>query len=847
MNSRSSSALGAVPAILCGVATMGLSDARADDRVVPIENGGPLGGDTQVVDTLGGYSLSRSLPFEDPPTYTPSIALPYWMGICSSEPDGTVCDDGDACTQVDLCQAGVCVGTAPVLCLDPDTCHDSGACVGGVCVYDEKPDGTACNDDDSCTLMDTCTAGVCGGPLSGVGQDVCDHKVPGSSGLRWIKADPCPSDPLPDGWAASPLFPKAPIGSSLQDFCLYEWTKAGTWPGDADIASLKSTVGSDVVEDLVNVQAHADGTGGPPTPIPGSLGVAFTEVVQSMRRYMHDQFKLQVSRLPALPHGHELPRKTTVFVIDGVPTGPLPDPIPFGSVTSDHGFYMGSIVRDLSCPQGIQDAALPCASNVFTELALPHWMIGSQDVIHGGQWGTTGELSRAIHEAFVKWQEAQSTEKSNVLFNISVGRSPDGKDATVTSTRWSNNVPPKSHADLRALYHVLGHLTCFGAGVIAAAGNEDGNSATHPGATYPARWGTIDAPAEDECASIIKPYLATVTATVGSVPLYLATGSHPSVGANPSIHNPLVYPVAGLDGKGELASTARPGATPRLVAPCELEAPFGGISGKPLSGFAPGSGSSFAAAVVSGILATVWGYLSNLHVAVAMNLVYRAGALPESSIDADLHYPDNVEPTVRRALLCDAVKKACSEVTTLGQVPASCPADPIECPPLSKEPPSIEVESDLANLVALQGHGPTLPLLLSAPVLQQGQVPLNTQFGEKPPSIRCPACAYSNLSKQLMIYVNEAFDISGAFLTVEREDGTVGYYNLQDDGFQTLLGGQHMFVIETPVSSTSSEVPLSPVVSAVFNYVVPARDGDVVMKEPILVLPSIVGHEDMPI
>lgn len=49
--------------------------------------------------------------------------------------DGTACDDGDECTQVDACQAGSCTGTSPVVCPAPDECFSAGVCNSstGVC------------------------------------------------------------------------------------------------------------------------------------------------------------------------------------------------------------------------------------------------------------------------------------------------------------------------------------------------------------------------------------------------------------------------------------------------------------------------------------------------------------------------------------------------------------------------------------------------------------------------------------------------------------------------------------------------------------------------------------------
>ncbi|MBN2574431.1 MAG: hypothetical protein JXP73_07685 [Deltaproteobacteria bacterium] len=88
-------------------------------------------------------------------------------GTCSNpaKADGTVCDDGDACTQTDACQGGTCTGGNPVACAAQDQCHDVGVCdpATGTCSNPAKPDGTSCDDNDPCTKNDHCQAGVCGG------------------------------------------------------------------------------------------------------------------------------------------------------------------------------------------------------------------------------------------------------------------------------------------------------------------------------------------------------------------------------------------------------------------------------------------------------------------------------------------------------------------------------------------------------------------------------------------------------------------------------------------------------------------------------------------------------------
>jgi hypothetical protein len=104
------------------------------------------------------------------------------VGLCSNpaKADGTVCSDGNFCTQSDSCLSGTCLGSDPIVCSALSQCHDAGICnpATGVCSNPAKANGTACDDGNACTQTDTCMSGVCTG--SGVvqctAQDEC-HDV----------------------------------------------------------------------------------------------------------------------------------------------------------------------------------------------------------------------------------------------------------------------------------------------------------------------------------------------------------------------------------------------------------------------------------------------------------------------------------------------------------------------------------------------------------------------------------------------------------------------------------------------------------------------------------------------
>jgi hypothetical protein len=101
-------------------------------------------------------------------------------GTCTNpaKSDDTACNDGDSCTRSDTCQGGACTGSNRIPCAATDSCHDVGVCnpANGICSDPAKPDGTSCDDGNACTQPDTCQSGLCTGPMicAGCGNTVCD-------------------------------------------------------------------------------------------------------------------------------------------------------------------------------------------------------------------------------------------------------------------------------------------------------------------------------------------------------------------------------------------------------------------------------------------------------------------------------------------------------------------------------------------------------------------------------------------------------------------------------------------------------------------------------------------------
>ncbi len=100
-------------------------------------------------------------------THTPVTNSCCTSGVAKA--NGTSCNDGNACTQTDACQAGTCTGSNPVACTALDQCHVAGTCdpATGACSNPVKSAGSPCSDGMPCTAGDYCdSTGRCiSGPL----------------------------------------------------------------------------------------------------------------------------------------------------------------------------------------------------------------------------------------------------------------------------------------------------------------------------------------------------------------------------------------------------------------------------------------------------------------------------------------------------------------------------------------------------------------------------------------------------------------------------------------------------------------------------------------------------------
>jgi hypothetical protein len=126
-------------------------------------------------------------------------------GACVFTPDNTnTCSDGNDCT-VDSCVSGVC-NTPPMNCNDGDPCT-ADSCFKGVCQY-EPLIGDKCDDKNACTSTDVCQAnGLCAGQPMFCEPDgkVCTADVCLDGMCEYIGNMSAWSLPIqPGGWPGGP-------------------------------------------------------------------------------------------------------------------------------------------------------------------------------------------------------------------------------------------------------------------------------------------------------------------------------------------------------------------------------------------------------------------------------------------------------------------------------------------------------------------------------------------------------------------------------------------------------------------------------------------------------------------
>jgi len=148
-----------------------------------------------VVDTCAaGVCSGVPVSCDDDNVCTDELCTPEQGCVFTANTLG--CDDGNPCTLLDQCAAGVCLSKEVLTCNDGNACTDD-ACIPekGGCVY--QPNASPCDDGNLCTSDDHCGAGVCGGaPLNCNDENVCtdDECDPGAGCFYLNNVAPCTDD-----------------------------------------------------------------------------------------------------------------------------------------------------------------------------------------------------------------------------------------------------------------------------------------------------------------------------------------------------------------------------------------------------------------------------------------------------------------------------------------------------------------------------------------------------------------------------------------------------------------------------------------------------------------------------
>jgi hypothetical protein len=464
---------------------------------------------------------------------------------------------------------------------------------------------------------------------------------------RWIGylagSDGTCDFPRPElGWHGTSLFepvaasPHWDMARGLAPFCVYRWTGSAP-PGPAAVDALHSVLAGTVQ----------------------SLGrdcrlvvPAASESVEQSWEQLHEHVHEHVGFLDPLPlDPTRPPRQIRVALIDSVPSNYQPGSSNTGE--SPHGWAVGSLIRELTCPAPL-DPASACVSFLSPHLALPLDATGELDPAQGGFYGRVSDIAVAVADAVNDWRlhnvglaSGALAYQTRLMLNLSVAWElpwqPGGGPAPGPG---GNALEPAP----RAVFAALTHLKCWGGVAIAAAGNDPGGTPPVSGPMLPAAWETEPAPDATACAGFEAP----------SYPAGLAFPAFPPAGT----YDPLVHAVGAVRADDRPIASTRPGGRPRLAA-LGAHVVAADREGDGLIPTAVQTGSSMAAAVVSGSAAAAWSYYPGLSGAALMVEVYRAGEFIDQTADFCLGGSPCPDPfllprsRIRRVEVCRSIEAVC--------------------------------------------------------------------------------------------------------------------------------------------------------------------------------------------
>ena len=122
------------------------------------DDGNACTGADKCFGTLCVGLAGSATPCDDSNTCTADTCHPA-AGCLHVPVPGISCSDGNACSEGDSCEKGVCSGNKPVACGDNNPCTEDSCDAANGCVH--LPFAATCSDGDACTTGDACKGGAC--------------------------------------------------------------------------------------------------------------------------------------------------------------------------------------------------------------------------------------------------------------------------------------------------------------------------------------------------------------------------------------------------------------------------------------------------------------------------------------------------------------------------------------------------------------------------------------------------------------------------------------------------------------------------------------------------------------
>ncbi len=532
-----------------------------------------------------------------------------------------------------------------------------------------------------------------------------------------------------------------PIGAASLGYCLYEWhpDPGQGAPSEKDVAKVPWNTDVDC-----NVVGALGGSVGGSPAIKRPLQAKFAEMASEVA-------------LPTL--GGASPAPIRVAVLDTSPT--LSPATTLGRAvhgTSDHGYGVERVIRELSCPS--DGAGGVCIGQIASQLALPQIDDKTQDRAHGGYYGSQAQLAQAIVDAVDGWsrrRQGGTGEPNRLVINLSVGWDAGrGYETTTNPKRISPLAPPPPSHTSMVVRRALEHASCKGAIVIAAAGNRSGAPVTG-GAMYPAAWEAMEAPGKPYCEGI-----------EGGA--YFE--EHDAIFPTSGVYRPLLWAASGVDARDRSIAVTRDKGVARLVAYADEVAASDG------TGFTRAyTGTSMSAAIVTAVATTAWGYAPTATPAELMAYVYATGVDLSTNAPADVTTKSPSfclgqcgAMTLRRVSLGQTVASLCKALNcsvaqkTVPAYQGSLPAWPAST--WSSIDPAL---AKLAEAKACPSGACSLP---SAQALTQAAMPW---VDPQPGKTGCDVCGVTKLGSLYLILNQDWLNIHPGTTAMLQVNGTTTY------------------------------------------------------------------------